>query len=57
MVECIVNTLVKKFNITRDVAYLFYYELNNRRKLEHLISNVDKFKDFNELKFFYLGGK
>lgn len=57
MVEYIINVLVKKYGIKRDVAFLFYYELYNRRKLEHLISHIDDFSSFEELKNFYLGGE
>lgn len=56
MIEYIVNLLVKKFNVKRDVAFIFYMEILDRHKLEHLINNIDKFKDFESLKTFYLGG-
>ena len=56
MVECIVNTLLKKFNINRDVAALFFYEIYNRRKVEHFIEHLEKFNSFEEMKKFYLGG-
>lgn len=57
MIEYAVKTLMKKFNIKIDVAIYFYYELVNRRKIEHFINNIDEFKTFEELKLFYLGGK
>lgn len=56
MIECIVNTLVKKFDVKRDVAYLFYCEIYNRRKIEDFLINCDRFKSFDELKKHYLGG-
>lgn len=56
MIECIVNYLVDKFDVKRDVAFIFYMEVLDRHKLEHLISHIDKFKTFEELKLFYLGG-
>jgi hypothetical protein len=56
MVECIVNALVKKFDIKRDVAALFFYDVYNRRKVEHLIQNLEKFNTFDEMKKYYLGG-
>lgn len=57
MVECIVNILQDKFNIEVDEALIFYFDLCNRRKLEHLISHIEKFKNFEEMKLFYLGGE
>lgn len=56
MIECIVNMLTRKFKIKIDEAILFYYELCNRRKIEHFINHIEKFKTFDELKKFYLGG-
>lgn len=56
MIECVVNMLKKKFKIKIDEAILFYYELCNRRKIEHFINHFDKFNTFEELKNFYLGG-
>lgn len=56
MVECIVKALVKKFGIERDVAALFFYEVYKRKKVEHLLENMEKFEEFNELKKYYLGG-
>lgn len=56
MVEYIVNYLVNKFNVKRDVAFLFYLELSNRRKLEHFITHFNDFKTFEEMKKYYLGG-
>lgn len=56
MIECIVNMLVNKFGLKRDVAFIFYMEVLDRHKIEHLICNIDKFKTFDELKKFYLGG-
>lgn len=56
MIECIVNMLTRKFKIKIDEAILFYYELCNRRKIEHFINHIEQFKTFDELKKFYLGG-
>jgi hypothetical protein len=56
MLECIVNYLINKFDVKRDVAFIFYMEVLNRHKLEHLISHIGQFKNFDELKKFYLGG-
>lgn len=56
MIECIVNMLVNKFAVKRDVAFIFYMEVLDRHKLEHLISHIDKFNSFEELKKYYLGG-
>lgn len=56
MIECIINMLVKKYDIKRDVAFIFYMEVLDRHMLEHLITHIDKFKTFEELKTFYLGG-
>ena len=56
MVECIVKALVEKFKITRDVAALFFYDIYTRRKVEHLLANMENFKTFEELKKYYLGG-
>ena len=56
MIECIVNFLVDKFGIKRDVAFLFYFEVMNRHRLEHLIQHLQEFKSFEELKKYYLGG-
>lgn len=56
MIGCIINMLVKKYDIKRDVAFIFYMEVLDRHKLEHLISHIDKFKTFEELKNYYLGG-
>lgn len=57
MIECIVNMLVKKYNINRDVAFIFYMDVMNRHKLEHLITSIDKFDCFEALKTYLLGGK
>jgi hypothetical protein len=48
--------LKKKFKVKIDEAILFYYDLCNRRKIEHFINHFDKFNTFEELKKFYLGG-
>ena len=56
MIECIVNMLVKKFGLKRDVAFIFYIEVLDRHKIEHLILHIDKFDTFEELKNYYLGG-
>jgi hypothetical protein len=55
MVECIVNVLVNKFGVKRDVAALFFYEIYNRRKVEHFLQNMNEFKTFEEMKKYYLG--
>ena len=57
MIECIVNMLVKKFGLKRDVAFIFYMEVLDRHKLEHLIVSIDKFDCFETLKSYLLGGK
>lgn len=57
MLECIVNYLCDKFAVKRDVAFIFYMEVLDRYKLEHLISHIEQFKTFDELKKYYLGGK
>jgi hypothetical protein len=57
MIECIVNYLVNKFDVKRDVAFVFYIEVLDRHKIEHLISHIEQFKTFEELKKYYLGGK
>ena len=56
MIECIVNTLIKKFDVNRGDAIIFYYELKDRRKLEHFISHFEEFKTFKQLQNYYLGG-
>ena len=56
MVECIVKILVKKYNIPRDTAALFFYDVYTRKKIGDLLTNMDKFKTFEELKNYYLGG-
>ena len=57
MIEYIVITLIKKFKVDIDMAIYFYYELLNRRKLEHFINHIDEYKTFEEIKNFYLGGQ
>lgn len=57
MIEYVTRILMQKFNIKIDMAIYFYYELKNRRKLEHFINHIDEFKTFDELRLFYLGGK
>jgi hypothetical protein len=57
MIECIVNYLVNKFDVKRDVAFIFYMEVLDRHKIEHLIQHLNDFKTFEELKEHYLGGK
>lgn len=56
MIECVVNMLVKKYNIQRDVAFIFYMDAMNSHKLEHLITSIDKFDCFEALKTYLLGG-
>lgn len=56
MVDYIVNKLVNKYNIGKDEALLLFYDLEKRRKLEHLIQNIDKFDSYKSLKTFYYGG-
>ena len=56
MVDYIVNKLVTKYNIGKDEALLLFYDLEKRRKLEHLIQNIDKFDCYESLKIFYYGG-
>lgn len=56
MIECIVNMLTRKFKIKKDEALIFYYDLCNRRKIEHFINHFNDFKTFDELKIYYLGG-
>ena len=56
MVDYIVNKLVTKYNIGKDEALLLFYDLEKRRKLEHLIQNIDKFDCYKSLKNFYYGG-
>ena len=56
MIEYIVKVLTNKFKIKIDMAIYFYYELMNRRKLEHFINHIDEFKTFERMKLFYLGG-
>ena len=57
MIECVVNMLVKKYNIQRDVAFIFYMDAMNEHKLDHLITSIDKFDCFEALKTYLLGGK
>lgn len=57
MIECVVSILQKKFNLKIDEAIYFYYELYNRRKLEHFITHIEQFKTIEELRKFYLGGE
>jgi hypothetical protein len=57
MIECIVDMLVKKYNIQRDVAFIFYMDVMNKYKLEHLITSIDKFDCFEALRTYLLGGK
>ena len=47
---------IKYKRIERDVAALFFYEVYKRKKVEHLLENMEKFEEFNELKKYYLGG-
>ena len=56
MIEYIVNVLVNKFDIGNDVAFIFYTELLNRRKIEHFILHFNEFKNFEQMKNYYLGG-
>lgn len=56
MIECIVNYLVDKFGVKRDVAFIFYMEVLDRHKINDLIINMHNFKSFDELKKHYLGG-
>lgn len=56
MIECIVNYLCDKFDVKRDVAFIFYMELLERNKLNDFIQNMHRFKSFEELKIHYLGG-
>lgn len=56
MIEYITRTIMNKFNVKTDMAIYFYYELVNRRKVEHFINHINDFKTFDELKLFYLGG-
>lgn len=57
MVEYIVNKLVTKYRIDKQEALLLFYDLERRRKLEHLIQNIDKFDRYEALLTFYYGGK
>lgn len=57
MIECIVNMLVKKYNIQRDVAFLFYIDVMEHHKLDHLITSINKFDCFEALKTYLIGGK
>lgn len=56
MIEYITRTIMNKFNVKTDMAIYLYYELVNRRKVEHFINHINDFKTFDELKLFYLGG-
>lgn len=56
MIEYVTKILVRKFEANIDEAIFFYYELRNRRKLEHFINHVNDFSTFQEVKLFYLGG-
>lgn len=56
MINYIVNKLVSKYRIDKQEALLFYYELAKRRKLEHLVQNIDKYPCYEALKSFYYGG-
>ena len=40
MIECIVNYLCDNFAVKRDVAFIFYIEVLDRYKLEHLIQHL-----------------
>lgn len=56
MKEYIINKLVKKFKISYEEANLFYYQLSNCRQIENLISSIDDFISFEEMKIYFLGG-
>ena len=57
MIECIVNMLVKKYNIQRDVAFLFYMDVMEHHRLDHLITSINKFDCFEALRTYLIGGK
>ena len=56
MLDCIVNYLVDKFAVKRDVAFIFYMEVLDRHMINDLICNMHKFETFEDLKTYYLGG-
>lgn len=56
MIEYVVKVLTKKFNVGIDTAIYFYYELRNTNRLGDFIRHVEDFKDFEEIKEYYLGG-
>jgi hypothetical protein len=56
MIECVINYLVSKYDVKRDVAFIFYMEILDRHKINDLIVNMHKFNSFEELKNHYLGG-
>lgn len=56
MIECIVNYLVDKFAVKRDVAFIFYLNVLDKGKINDLIVNMQNFKTFEEMKKYYLGG-
>lgn len=57
MIAYIVNLLCDKYNIKRDEAFMFYMQVVNKHKQDHLIINIDKFDCYEALKFYLLGGK
>lgn len=57
MVRYTIEKLIEKFNITPDVAALFFYEIYKRKKVETILESMEKFETFEELKEYYLGGE
>lgn len=57
LAEFITQKLVKKYSIKYEEALVFYIDMLGRRKLEHLLNNIDKYATFDELKKHYYGGK
>ena len=55
--QYIISKLVSKYNIKKDEAMIFYIDMLGRRKIEHLLQNIDKHSTFESLKQYYYGGK
>ena len=56
MESYIVKKLTDKYIISKEEALAFFKDLENRRKLEHLVWHIDKCPCYAALKSFYYGG-
>lgn len=57
MESYIVKKLMDKYKIPREEALAFFKDMENRRKLEHLVWHIDRCPCYEALKSFYYGGK